>query len=131
MKTRIIFLFIFTSTILIMGCKSQKEESKLFCHHVYFWLNEPKNADARKEFEEGISYLLQIPEIQSSHFGIPAETTHRDVVDGSYTYSYLVFFKNKEDHDIYQKHPIHLEFIKKYGHLWNKVLVYDSENINK
>ncbi len=38
----------------------------------------------------------------------------------------MAFFKNKEDQDIYQTHPIHLKFIEDCQHLWQKVVVYDA-----
>lgn len=96
-----------------------------FVHHVFFWLKEPDNQDARKQFEKGLSDLVKVPQIQSYHIGKPVGSS-RDVVDGSYTYSYMTFFKNKEDQDIYQTHPIHLKFIEDCQHLWTKVIVYDA-----
>ena len=96
-----------------------------FVHHVFFWLKEPDNQDARKQFEKGLSDLVKVPQIQSYHIGKPVGSS-RDVVDGSYTYSYMTFFKNKEDQDIYQTHPIHLYFIEDCQHLWTKVIVYDA-----
>lgn len=96
-----------------------------FVHHVFFWLKEPDSQDARKQFEKGLSDLTKVPQIQSYHIGKPVGSS-RDVVDGSYTYSYMTFFKNKEDQDIYQTHPIHLKFIKDCQHLWTKVIVYDA-----
>ena len=96
-----------------------------FVHHVFFWLKEPDNQDARKQFEKGLSDLVKVPQIQSYHIGKPVGSS-RDVVDGSYTYSYMTFFKNKEDQDIYQTHSIHLKFIEDCQHLWTKVIVYDA-----
>ncbi len=96
-----------------------------FVHHVFFWLKEPENQNARKQFEKGLSDLVKVPEIKSYHIGKPVESA-RDVVDDSFTYSYIAFFKNKEDQDIYQTHPIHLKFIKDCQHLWTKVIVYDA-----
>jgi hypothetical protein len=102
-----------------------------FAHHVFFWLNDPQNADDRATFEEGLRQLLEIPEIKQAHIGFPANVGQRSVVDGSYTYSYLVMFDNIEGHNIYQDHPIHLKFIDDYKHLWSRVVVYDSEAIQK
>ena len=96
-----------------------------FVHHVFFWLKEPENQNARKQFEKGLSDLVKVPEIKSYHIGKPIESA-RDVVDDSFTYSYIAFFKNKEDQDIYQTHPIHLKFIEDCQHLWTKVIVYDA-----
>ena len=96
-----------------------------FVHHVFFWLKEPKNAEARTDFEKGLQGLITVPQIQSSHIGTPVESP-REVVDDSFTYSYMAFFKSKEDQAIYQTHPIHLKFIEDCQHLWEKVIVYDA-----
>jgi hypothetical protein len=64
-----------------------------------------------------------------SHIGVPASTEERDVVDHSYSVSYMAFFDSKEDQDIYQTHPIHLKFVEDNSHLWKKVVVYDSVDV--
>lgn len=97
----------------------------IFVHHVFFWLKEPKNPDARAKFENGLKELIKVPQIRSSHIGLPVESP-REVVDDSFTYSYMVFFRNNADQEIYQTHPIHLKFIEDCQHLWEKVIVYDS-----
>ena len=97
----------------------------VFVHHVFFWLKEPKNADARKDFETGLQALVTVPQIQSSHIGTPVESP-REVVEDSFTYSYMAFFKSNEDQGVYQTHPIHLKFIEDCQHLWEKVIVYDA-----
>lgn len=96
-----------------------------FVHHVFFWLKEPNNAEARKQFEQGLENLVKVPQIQSYHIGRPVESP-REVVDDSFTYSYMAFFRNKEDQDTYQTHQIHLKFINDCQHLWEKVVVYDA-----
>lgn len=100
---------------------------KVFVHHVFFWLKEPKNAEARAEFEKGLLALVKVPQIQSYHIGNPVPSD-REVVDDSFTFSYIAYFKNTEDQEIYQTHPIHLKFIEDCQHLWEKVVVYDSMN---
>ena len=96
-----------------------------FIHHVFFWLKEPENTESRKQFELGLENLIKVPQIQSYHIGTPVESS-REVVDDSFTYSYMAFFKSKEDQEIYQTHPIHLQFIEDCQHLWKKVIVYDA-----
>ena len=96
-----------------------------FVHHVFFWLKEPLNTEARNEFEKGLQDLITVPQIQSYHIGTPVESP-RDVVDDTFTYSYMAFFNSKEDQDIYQTHPIHLKFVEDCQHLWEKVIVYDA-----
>lgn len=97
----------------------------IFIHHVFFWLNEPENTEARKQFELGLQNLIKVPQIRSYHIGTPVESP-REVVDDSFTYSYMAFFKSKEDQNTYQTHPIHLQFIEDCQHLWKKVIVYDA-----
>ena len=97
----------------------------IFVHHVFFWLKDPKDEEAREQFEKGLQELIRVPQIQSYHIGTPVESP-REVVDDSFTYSYMVFFKNKEDQNVYQTHPIHLKFIEDCQHLWQKVIVYDA-----
>jgi hypothetical protein len=105
-----------------------KKELNNFVHHVYFWFKKPVTVKSRNRFEKALKKLVSIETIAEKHIGIPA-STRREVVDRSYTYSLLVTFKNKEDHDIYQSHPIHLEFIAECNDLWEKVVVYDSVSI--
>ncbi|MGF1584780.1 MAG: Dabb family protein [Bacteroidales bacterium] len=120
-------LFIVAIMFSLTSCQENRSIDLNFCHHVYFWLNNPDNPADRETFENGIAELLEIPEIKSYHFGIPAPgTVDREVVDGSYTYSYLIFFDSPEAQDIYQDHPLHHKFIDNCSHLWDRVVVYDS-----
>lgn len=100
----------------------------LFIHHVYFWLKDPVTAEARSRFEKGLSNLVTVDTIVDYNIGVPAGT-NREVIDGSYTYSLLVTFKNRKDQDIYQTHPTHLKFIEDCSALWERVVVYDSVRI--
>ena len=98
-------------------------------HHVFFWMKEPDNKEHRKSIEKGMKELLKIETIQMSHVGVPATTKDRAVVDHSYDYSYMVFFKDKKGHDIYQAHPLHTKFVKENSDLLEKVIVYDSVDL--
>jgi len=40
-----------------------------------------------------------------------------------------MFFNDLAGQATYQDHPVHLEFIKNYGHLWEKVVVYDAMEV--
>lgn len=104
---------------------NERVMKNVFVHHVFFWLKDPKNAEGRTQFEKGLQGLITVPQIQSYHIGTPVESS-REVVDDSFTYSYMAFFRNKEDQVIYQTHPIHLKFIEDCQHLWKKVIVYDA-----
>ncbi|RYU96698.1 Dabb family protein [Emticicia agri] len=98
---------------------------ELFVHHVYFYLKNPGNEADRAKLIEGLEVLSKVPEIRMVHIGTPA-STNRSVIERGYAVSWLLFFDNLEQEEIYQKHPIHLKFIEDYSHLWEKVIVYDS-----
>jgi len=98
-------------------------------HHVFFWLKEPNNVIHKKQLVEALNKLIEVKTIKLSHIGFPASTKDRDVVDHSYSVSYMVMFDNQADQDAYQTDPIHLKFVEENQHLWNKVVVYDSTDI--
>lgn len=100
--------------------------SSALVHHVYFWLKEPKNEAHKKQLVRALNDLLVVKTIKLSHIGFPAGTESRDVVDHSYSVSYMVMFDNQKDQDSYQVDPIHTKFVEDNSHLWNKVIVYDS-----
>jgi hypothetical protein len=97
----------------------------LFVHHVYFWLNNPDSAEDLKKLIEGLQKLSKVKTIKMFHIGKPAGT-NRDVIDGSYSVSWLLLFENRVGQDSYQTDPIHLKFIDECKNLWKKVVVYDS-----
>ena len=97
----------------------------LFIHHVYFWLNNPDSTDDLKKLHDGLGKLSKVKTIKMFHIGKPAGT-NRDVIDGSYSVSWLLLFDNRANQDSYQTDPIHLKFIDDCKHLWKKVVVYDS-----
>jgi len=95
-------------------------------HHVFFWLKEPKNEAHKKQLVNALNELLKVKTIKLSHIGFPAGTESRDVVDHSYSVSFLTMFDSQSDQDAYQIDPIHLKFVDENSYLWGKVVVYDS-----
>ncbi len=100
-------------------------EKNLFVHHVYFWLNNPDSKDDLEKLLKGLEKLSKVKTIKAFHIGKPAGT-NRDVIDGSYSVSWLNLFNNASDQESYQVDPIHLKFVDECKHLWSKVIVYDS-----
>jgi hypothetical protein len=95
-------------------------------HHVFFWL---KNPDAKEDLArllEGLRTLANIETVRGAHFGVPASTEKRDVVDNSYSASEILFFDDLAGQKIYQDHPIHKKFVADCSHLWERVVVYDA-----
>ena len=102
-------------------------DEKIFIHHVFFWLKDAQNTEVRKKFEDALHELVTIETIRTKHIGTPA-STRRGVVESTYTYSLMLTFKDKVDHDSYQSHPVHDKF-RTYKDLWSKLVIYDSVDI--
>jgi hypothetical protein len=98
-------------------------------HHVFFWLKNPASTEDRDQLVTGLKTLAGIPLIKELYVGILANTEKRDVVDASWQVSELMFFHDLQSQGSYQQHPIHLDFVKNYSHLWEKVVVYDAMNL--
>ena len=94
-------------------------------HHVFFWLKQPDSKADRDRLLAGLATLTRIESVRGSHFGIPADTEKRDVVDSSFSVSEILFFDDAAGQKIYQDHPIHRKFVADCEHLWKKVVVYD------
>ena len=103
-------------------------EKGTFVHHVYFWLSNPESKADFDQLAAGLKQLTAVKTIRSFHIGKPADT-NRDVIDRSYSLSWLALFDNKANQDSYQTDPIHLKFVEECSHLWKKVVVYDSVEV--
>ncbi len=95
-------------------------------HHVFFWLKNPTSVEDRNKLVEGVKTLSKIETVRELHVGVVAATEKRDVVDNSWGVSELIFFSDLAGQATYQTHPVHVEFVKNYSHLWEKVIVYDA-----
>jgi len=108
---------------------TENQEMKQLIHHVLFWL---KNRDSKEDLTqllEGLRSLGKIETVRRLHIGVPADTEKRDVVDATYSASELMFFDDTAGQKAYQDHPIHKKFVERCGHLWEKVIVYDSIDV--
>ncbi|HNP94605.1 MAG TPA: Dabb family protein [Cyclobacteriaceae bacterium] len=133
MKTR--REFISKTSMAALGAVTTTHSSQILApgkelvHHVFFWLkNSGADAD-RNKLIEGLKTLKAIKTVKSLHIGTPAATEKRDVIDDSYDVSELIFFNSIENQNAYQTDPIHVKFVNDYGHLWERVVVYDSMGI--
>jgi len=106
-----------------------KAKSKQLAHHALFWLKNPDSVEDRDKLVEGVKTLGKIEAIREIHVGILASTEKRDVVDTSWQVSEIMFFDDLAGQAAYQNHPVHLDFVKNYGHLWAKVIVYDAMEV--
>lgn|SRR5690348_9502440 len=99
-----------------------------FVHVVNFWLKKGLTPADIRQFEKGVRSLGQIRTLQLFHLGTPADTD-RPVIDRSYDYCLVCVFSDKAAHDSYQVDPIHDRFREDCSPFWEKVLIYDSEEV--
>ena len=124
-------LFIISLFVPIISFGQVEKIKEPLIHTVLFWLNNPESEKDRDAFETAIQKLIATnPQGIQSHLGKPAKTGKREVVDNSFTYLYLITFSSIEAETAYQTDPTHLKFIDEAKHLWKKVIVYDSNDIN-
>ena len=98
-------------------------------HHVFFWLKNPTSTEDRDKLVAGLKTLAGIPLIKELYVGVLANTEKRDVVDASWQVSELMFFEDLSAQANYQSHPLHQAFVKNCSPLWEKVVVYDTQNL--
>ena len=102
------------------------DSQEQIAHYVLFWLNDGLSETEISDFANFFEELKAIPGIKSLHYGQPAPTNPRDVVDNTFTYNLLVYFDSMDEINVYETHPIHFAAIEKYSKYWNRVVVHDS-----
>ena len=121
--------YIFLLSLLFTGYNGFAQEATVasgtIIHQVFFWLENPDSMEDKTELKKGLETLSGISEVQMLATGEPASTMEREVVVSDWDVSETMYFRSTEDQDSYQNHPLHQAFIKEYGHLWKKVVVYD------
>jgi len=96
-----------------------------FLHMVFFWLKNDEDKTKKAFLTELRKFIDHVDMIRSQHIGTPADTD-REVIDNTYSFSLILSFDSKKEHDEYQEHQLHKDFIANASSLWTKVLVYDS-----
>lgn len=100
----------------------------MLVHSVYFFLKETVSDSEKAEFRSSVESLAKIDAVHTFYLGTPAATPDRPIIEKGYAIAMTILFQSMEDHDIYQKHTIHQEFIQKNKRLWKKVVIYDADS---
>ncbi|HMR19586.1 MAG TPA: Dabb family protein, partial [Sphingobacterium sp.] len=90
-------------------------ENGLIFHSVYFWLKEGLSEVEKQDFLKFFEVLRGIPEVAYLSFGKPAPTNPREVVDNSFSYHLITFFKSMDAINIYETHPDHTAAVQEYS----------------
>ena len=98
----------------------------MFVHSVFFYLKPELSEAQRSDFLEGLTTLTTIEPAELLVVGTPADTD-RPVIKRDYDFALTCVFKDKAEHDSYQSHQTHLDFIDKCAQYWNDVVIYDAD----
>lgn len=99
----------------------------MIVHNVFFSLADNSPA-ARQQLVDACRKLLSgHPGEVYFSAGVVCDTLARPVNDRDFDVGLHVVFRSLADHDAYQQHPRHLQFIEENKPNWKKVRVFDSE----
>ncbi len=99
----------------------------MMMHSVYFWLDDSLSAEQKAEFERGMRALFDIGVVATGKIGTAAETSERPVTQNTFDYALFLEFASVEDHNTYQDHPGHHDFVESFSKWFQTVKVYDTE----
>lgn len=98
-------------------------------HIVFFWLKRPDSGEDLDTLVRGLRKFGEIEEVRGIHVGVPDETKQRAVVDSTYSASIVLCFDDRAGFDAHIAHPVHDEFARDCGHLFERVVVYDPKPV--
>lgn len=99
----------------------------MIVHNVYFTLHESTPANRQKLVESCRKHLMGHPGVVYCSAGVLSQPLARPVNDREFDVGLHVVFRSMADHDAYQTHPRHLQFIEENKPTWKKVRVFDAE----
>ena len=101
--------------------------SPMVVHNVFFTLHDGSAAARQKLVEACRKYLTGHPGTIYFSAGVLCESLTRPVNDRGFDVGLHIVFRSMADHDVYQTHPRHLQFIEENKPTWKQVRVFDSE----
>lgn len=111
---------------LLTEAQSTMQQDEKFIHTVFFWMKDDMTEAEHEQFQAGLQSLSKVESVKRFHWGRPANSEKREVVDNSFDYSLIIHFADQAGHDAYQPHEIHQAFVANNSSLWTQVKVYDT-----
>jgi hypothetical protein len=99
----------------------------MIVHNVFFTLFDKSPAASQKLVDACRQHLAGHPGEVYFSAGLLCGVLSRPVNDREFDVGLCVVFRSLADHDAYQDHPRHLEFIHENKATWKKVRVFDTE----
>ena len=107
--------------------RAEGEKVPRFVHCVFFTLKPEVKDDQITEFIRDCYLLKQVPSVRKLEAGRRDERMTRDVNVTDYTIGLVVYFDDKEGHDLYNAHALHQKLVEKHKDQWSKVRVFDFD----
>ena len=100
----------------------------MLVHTVLFYFK-PETTEAQIEAcaSDAKNLLTKIETVKELYIGSPANTEIRPVSVRDFELSLTVIFESLADHDVYQAHPLHDQFIANHKEIWDKVAVQNAD----
>ena len=99
----------------------------MLVHNVFFTLFDNSAQACQKLVDSCKQHLSGHPGEVYFSAGVRCGSLTRPVNDQEFDVGLHVVFRTMADHDAYQQHPRHSEFIAENKPTWKKVRVFDSE----
>ena len=99
----------------------------MLVHSVFFKFNPdvtPEQIEGVAEMARGLGKIETVKEL---YVGSPAPVPERPVCRNDYELAITALFDSVADHNIYQDHPLHVEYVTTNKPLWERVEVFDME----
>jgi hypothetical protein len=108
------------------GGPARADDGPPLAHMVYFTLQERTPASADTLVKACRKYLKAHDGEVSFAVGTRSPESTRTVNDLDWDVSLVIVFKTRADHDRYQTHARHKQFITEFEKTWAKVRVFDA-----
>lgn len=113
--------------LLLASCvtpRSTPIRDGMILHEVFFELSDPSDENVARLIR-GCEGLREIPSVAHLATGARHPDFTRDVNQTDFHVGLHVVFADRAAHDVYQEHPVHLEFIERHKDMWASVRVFD------
>jgi hypothetical protein len=123
-----LFALVILGGIAMSGLHGENANARepMIAHMVYFQLNDGSDAKVKELVAACDKYLTGHQGVVFYAAGTVAKEFDRPVNDRDWHVALHVVFKSKADHDLYQDHPRHKQFIEENKANWKKVRVFDA-----
>ena len=119
--SRVVCLSLLSLTLFATGCAQPR-----YVHAVFFTFKEgtpPNEMDAL--VKDSIEQLSKIPSVRKIDSGPRDTQAVRGVNVTDFDIGLVVYFDDKAGYDLYEDHPIHVDYVQKHRENWSQVRVFD------